>query len=83
MEDFMHEDARELLGVGGQFRVERDAPFADERAGVDWAAAVGEFAADLQPDRPPVDVWEARTGGFVQCLLGCRHFAGTLPNLLE
>jgi hypothetical protein len=73
MEDFMHEDAGELLGVGGQFRVERDAPFADERAGMDRAVAVGEFAANLQPDRPSVDVWEARMGSFAQCSLGCRH----------
>src|ERR1035438_9930502 len=45
MENFMHEDAGELLGVGGQFRVECDTPFAEERAGVDRAAASGLYPA--------------------------------------
>src|ERR1019366_1695827 len=40
MEDFMDEDAGELLGVGGEFRVECDASFADKRAGVYLAAPV-------------------------------------------
>jgi hypothetical protein len=69
MEDFMHEDAGELLGIGGQFRVECDAPFANKRTGVHRAAMVRELAADLQPDWPSVDAWEARMAGFAQCSL--------------
>src|ERR1035441_9396225 len=51
VENLMDEDAVELLRVGGQLRVERDASFTDERAGVHTAAAVCERAADFQPDR--------------------------------
>ena len=58
MKDFMHEDARELPGVGGQFRIECDAPFADECACVYGAAAVREFAPYLQPYRLSVHRWE-------------------------
>jgi len=54
----MHEDAGEFLGVGGQFRIECDAPFADERAGVDRAAAVGQFAADFEADWPSRHRWK-------------------------
>src|SRR5580658_8297671 len=48
MEDFMDEDAGELLRVGGEVRVECDAAFADECAGVDRTVAVGDFAADFE-----------------------------------